>query len=311
MKAAAIDLFGPPDVVHTETLPVPELGARDVLVEVATAGVGVWDPELIDGSFQIGRTRFPKVFGSDGAGTVRAIGRNVKRFAIGDRVYGWGFGNRKGGFYAEYAAIPEKDLAHVPDTVTLDEAGALAVGGITALQGLEQLKLDPGDDLMMIGASGGVGHVALQLAKRLELRVFAVASGADGVALAERLGADHVVDGHKGFVRVARNFAPEGFGAAIVFAGGDGWKHALELVSHGGRVAWPNGVEPAPMVPRGIKRIAYDAEGSARAFERLNALIERGPFHVELSRMYDLDDAAQALKDVQGHHVGKLAIRLH
>lgn len=310
MKAAAIDRFGPPANIHTEVLPVPRLGAREVLVEVAVAGVGVWDPDLIDGSFQVRTPRFPQVFGSEGAGTVKAIGKGVKRFAVGDRVYGWGLTSPKGGFFAEYAVIPERDLAQIPGGLSFEEAGALAVSGITALEGLEKLELEPGDDVMILGASGGVGHVAVQLAKRLGLRVFAVASKDSGVALVQRLGADAVVDGHRKFLRAARTFAPDGFAGAIVFTGGDGWKDVLELVERGGRVAWPNGVEPAPKVPRGVKRVVYDGDDSPDAFERLNALVARGPFHVEISKSYPLDQVAQALEDVQRHHVGKLEIQI-
>src|SRR5690349_19797679 len=113
MRAAAFDHFGKPDVVHTETVPVPELGKRDVLVRVANAGVGTWDPHVISGDFE-DSGQFPRVVGSDGAGTVEAVGDSVERFAVGDRVYGWGFGNKKGGFFAEYAAIPEGKLALIP-----------------------------------------------------------------------------------------------------------------------------------------------------------------------------------------------------
>jgi len=311
MKAAAFDRFGSPEVVHIEHLPVPELGAHDVLVEVATAGVGVWDPEMIDGSFEVGKARFPRVIGSDGAGTVRAVGDRVRHVAIGERVYGWGFGNAKGGFYAEYAAIDEKQLAPIPETVAFAEAGALAVAGITALQGLDHLELEPGEPVLILGASGGVGHVAVQLAKRLDLRVFAVASKQDGIALVERLGADVVVDGHHAFQKTARAFAPKGFAGAIVFAGGNGWRDALELVEHGRRVVWPNGVEPEPAFGHAVKPLAYDAEESPAIFKRLNELVGRGAFHVHIAKSYRLEATAQALRDVQKHHVGKLAIKIH
>jgi hypothetical protein len=76
-------------------------------------------------------------------------------------------------------------------------------------------------------------------------------------------------------------------------------------------VAWPNGVEPEPRAPRGVKRVPYDGEDSPKAFARLNALVAPGPFHVEISKFYGLDEAAQALQDVQRHHLGKLAIQIH
>lgn len=311
MRAAAMDHFGDPDVIHTETMQVPKLGKHDVLVRVHTAGVGTWDPSVVDGSFQDMKPKFPRVIGSDGAGTVIAVGDGVERFAVGDRVYGWGLGNAKGGFFAEYAAIHDKNLAPVPETLSFDEAGALAVSGITALQGLDHLELDRGDRIIIFGASGGVGHVAVQLAKRLGLQVFAVASKPDGVALVQRLGADHVTEGHaRSLVRELRDFAPDGFAGALVFAGANGWKQELALVEKGGRIAWPNGVEPVPAVREGVDGIPYDGENTPGAFTRLNELIAGGPFHIELSKVYTLDKTAQALRDVQKHHVGKLVIGL-
>jgi NADPH2:quinone reductase len=309
MKAAAMDRFGPPSVIHTETLPVPKLGKNQVLVRVANAGVGSWDPALADGSFQDVKPRFPRVLGSDGAGTVVRVGSGVERFAVGDRVYGWGFGNPKGGFFAQYAAIDEGNLAAVPASLSLGEAGALAVSGITALQGLEELELTRGKRIVVFGASGGVGHVAVQLAKRLGLRVFAVASKADGVNFVRRLGAEEAAEGHeKTLVRQLREFAPKGLDGALVLAGGRGWKNELELIVRGGAVAWPNGVEPLPIVPKGVARRPYDGESSRAAFDRLNELIARGPFQVKLAKVYPLDATAQALRDVQRHHLGKLAI---
>jgi len=311
MRAAAFDHFGNPDVVHTEIVPVPKLGKTDVLVRVASAGVGTWDPYLVNGSFQDVKVRFPRVVGSDGAGTVVAVGRSVKRFSVGDRVYGWGFGNPKGGFYAEYAAIKERDLAPIPASLSFEEAGALAVAGITAMQGLEHLGLEAGDRVVIFGASGGLGHIAVQLAKILGLRVFAVASKEDGVELDRQLGADEVAEGHsRSLQRQLREFAPDGFDGALVFTGANGWKRELQLVKKGGGVAYPDGVEPAPTIPRGRKRTMYDGEDSADAFARLNELIQQGAFHIAISKIYPLDATAQALRDVQRHHVGKLAIKI-
>ncbi|MDX2088787.1 MAG: NADP-dependent oxidoreductase [Kofleriaceae bacterium] len=306
-----MDHFGEPDVVHTETIPVPEVGKNQVLVRVVSAGVGTWDPELVDGSFRDVEVRFPRVIGSDGAGTVVAAGSRARRFAIGDRVYGWGLGNAKGGFFAEYAAIDETELAPIPSTLSFEEAGALAVSGLTALAGLERLNLAEGDRLAIFGASGGVGHVAVQLAKVMGLRVFGIASQEDGVELVRRLGADAIVEGHSPtLVRELKRFAPGGFDGALVFAGARGWKRALECMRRGAVVAYPNGVEPAPIVPRFVKHEVFDGEDSPAAFSRLNQLVARGPFHVEISRRYPLDAAAQALRDVQHHHVGKLSLEI-
>lgn len=306
-----MDRFGAPDVVHTETLPVPALGKNQVLVRVVSAGVGTWDPELVDGSFQDVEVGFPRVIGSDGAGTVVATGSHARRFSVGDRVYGWGLGNPKGGFFAEYAAMDERELALIPEALSFEEAGSLAVSGLTALAGLERLDLDEGDRLAIFGASGGVGHVALQLAKLMGLRVFAIASGEDGVALVQRLGADAVSEGHnRALLRELKQFAPDGLDGALVFAGARGWKSALSIMRRGGAVAYPNGVEPAPIIPRFVRKHVFDGEDSPSAFRRLNELIARGPFHIAISGRYPLDAAAQALRDVQEHHVGKLTLAI-
>lgn len=309
MRAAAIDHFGSLDAIHIEQVPVPKLGKRDILVEVATAGVGEWEADRAEGAYQDARPKFPRVLGSDGAGTVVATGDAVERFSTGDRVYGWALGNPKAGFFAEYTPLHESEAAIIPDNITFDEAGALAVAGITALQGLEALELAEGQNVIIFGASGGVGHVALQLAKIAGLRVFAVASKSDGVRLVNKLGADGAAEGHSAtLMSKARAFAPNGYAGALVLAGGSGWKRELEMVKRGGRVACPNGVDAAPTVPRGVTLRMYDAEESPREFDRLNEMIAQGPFQVVVSKKYSLEDAAKAIEDVQQHHLGKFEI---
>jgi NADPH:quinone reductase-like Zn-dependent oxidoreductase len=309
MKAAVIDEFGGPQVLHLATIPVPELGEREVLVRVQTAGIGAWDPWLREGGSSVGR--FPLVLGSDGAGTVAACGSRVSRFKVGDRIYGYAFDNPKGGFYAEYAAISEDKAAAIPANVSTEEAGALTASGLTALAGLEKLKLGKDCSLAILGASGGVGHVALQLAKRMGARLLAVASRTDGVDLARRLGADQAVDGRTAnVVGAVKDFAPDGLDAALAFANSEKLAEVLKQVKRGGAIAYPNGVEPEPKGLTGAKIHAYDGLPSPDAFDRLNALIARGPFHVEISRSYRLEEAAQAHRDIVKHHIGKLALRI-
>ncbi|HET8539149.1 MAG TPA: NADP-dependent oxidoreductase [Anaeromyxobacter sp.] len=310
MKAAAFDHVGGPEVLHTETLPVPEPKPAQVLVRLDSAGIGVWDPEVRSGEIELGRRAFPRIIGNDGAGEVVAVGPEVERFHVGDRVYAYSF---DGGFYAEYVALHEYEIAPIPEGLTAEEAGALGADGVTALRGLEdRLHLAPGQALMVYGASGGIGHIAVQLAKRLGARVLAVASGRDGVELVRRLGADAAVDGKRDDVaRAVRDFAPGGLDAALVLVHGETLAPALALVRRGGRVAHPNGVEPAPRAPEGVALLAYDGEPGREALERLNELISAGPFHVELGKVYRLEDAAQAHREIARHHLGKLAFRIH
>ena len=308
MKAAVLDCFEGPEAMHVATIPVPRLDEDEVLIRVRAAGVGAWDPELAGGLFGGDGAGFPLVLGSDGAGTVVAAGAAARRFDVGDRVYGWGFMNPKGGFFAEYAAVAEDDVESVPDGMSTDEAGALAVDGLTALAGIEELGLAAAQSLMILGASGGVGHLAVQLAKRLGVRVLAVASGQDGVELSLRLGADAAVDGRTADVAAtAAAFAPEGLDAALVLAGVRSVA-PLALVRPGGRIAYPNGVEPAPDDLPGVTVRAFDGHSGRAALDRLNQMIELAPFHVEIAREYPLERASQALRDVTHHHLGKLAV---
>jgi NADPH2:quinone reductase len=311
MRAAAIDNFGGPEVFRVQSLPVPSPATGQVLIRLDTAGVGVWDPYVRSGEVDLGGGgQFPKVIGNDGAGTVVALGGGAKRFQVGDRVYAY---TMRGGFYAEYVAVGEESVALIPPGVGGDEAGALGADGITALRGLDdQLRLRRGETVMIYGASGGIGHLAVQLAKRIGARVFAVASGADGVALVRHLGADLAVDGHGDDVRAAaRTLAPEGVDAALVLTGGERANAALKVVRSRGRVAYPNGVEPTPIVPEGVTIYAYDGTPSVEAFERLNRLIGPDPFHVEIGRVYALAEASEAHRALERHHLGKLALKVH
>jgi NADPH:quinone reductase-like Zn-dependent oxidoreductase len=257
------------------------------------------------------QSHFPYVIGSDGAGTVADVGSKVKGFSKGESVYAYAFMNPKGGFYAEYAAVKARDASHIPGNMTIEQAGALPCDGITALRGLEEvLGLESGESIMIFGASGGVGHLAVQLAKRMGARVLAVASGKDGCELARRLGADAVADGHRDDVlAAARQFAPEGLDCAIVTAGARSAQQSLAAVRQGGRIAFPNGVEPAPKAIAGTTAIGYDGKPTPQLIRRLNTLIEQAPFEVHVARTFPLRQAGKAHEALRGHYLGKLALR--
>ena len=217
MRAAALDRFGGVENLQVKQLPVPEPGPDEVLLRVESAGVGVWDPFEREGEFakMFGTTpTFPYVLGSDGAGTVAAVGAQVHRFKEGDHAYALALTNPKGGFYAEYAVVKADHVSPIPKKLSVEQAGVMPSDALTALRGLDEIiQLKKGESLMVFGAGGGIGHLAVQLAKRIGARVFAVASGDDGVALAKRLGADAVANGRKDDLEAAaRAFAPGRFG---------------------------------------------------------------------------------------------------
>ena len=164
---------------------------------------------------------------------------------------------------------------------------------------------------MIFGASGGVGHLAVQLAKRLGARVFAVASGEDGVALAERLGADQAVNGRtQDVTEAARAFAPEGLDAALSLAGGDALEKTLLAVKDDGRVAYPEGVMPEPEARPEVTVQSYNGLPGREVFERLNGLIEGEPFEVYLAQAFPLEQVVEAHGRLNEHFLGKLVLRL-
>src|SRR5262249_52653650 len=159
----------------------------------------------------------------DGAGMVAAGGGRSRRLKVGDRVYSYSFANPKGGFYAEYVAVAAEKGAHIPKGLDLQHAGAIPTTGLTALQGIDDvLDVQRGEAVLSHGASGGVGTLAVQVARLRGARVFATASGEDGVALVRRLGADTAVDGRRqDITAAARRFAPDGIDAVLGLAGGE------------------------------------------------------------------------------------------
>jgi NADPH:quinone reductase-like Zn-dependent oxidoreductase len=313
MQAVCIDRFGGPETLSLRTMPAPEAGPDEVLIRIESAGVGEWDPFEREGGYaqMLGiEPCFPYILGSEGAGTVVAVGERVRRFTVGDRVYALGFLNPKGGFYAEYAAVDAATVSFIPDKLTVEQAGVMGGVGITALRGLDDvLGLRPDESLMVFGASGGVGHMAVQLAKRMGARVFAVASGEDGVALVKRLGADAVVDGRRDDVpAAARVFAPDGLDASLLTAGGEMAEKALHAVRAGGRVAYPNGVRPEPQGREGAQFHSYNGEPDSDIIRRLNRLIGSDPFEVHIARTFPLARAAEAHLALGSHYLGKLAL---
>jgi NADPH:quinone reductase-like Zn-dependent oxidoreductase len=182
--------------------------------------------------------------------------------------------------------------------------------GITALRGLDDtLALKGGETVMIFGASGGVGHLAVQLAKQMGARVFAVASGDDGVALVRRLGADVAIDGHRDDVLVAaRAFAPDGLDAALLTAGAT--KEIFAAVRDNGRVAYPRGVQPEPQAQSGVQFSGYYGSPDAEIVQKFHRSVERGPFTIHVARVFPLDRAAEAHRALNDHYLGKLALQV-
>jgi NADPH:quinone reductase-like Zn-dependent oxidoreductase len=320
MTAVVQDRYGTPDVLELREIPKPTLGDHDVLVRVAAAGVdrGVWHlmtgrPYLTRLAFGLRRPRNP-VPGLDLAGVVDTVGAAVTRFAEGDLVFGTGHGT-----FAQYARAGEDRLAGIPTNLTMTEAGVLAVTGSTALQAVEDHgRVRPGDQVLVLGASGGVGTYAVQIANALGGIVTGVASG-DKLGLVRRLGASRVIDhrtddplaergrydviidtgGNRRLRDLRRALTPTG---TLVIIGGE----------NGGR--WLGGTDRqiratlASLVTR-QRLTTFVAREDAGHLERLADLVETGQVTPVVDRSYPLTQAADAILHLEsGRARGKIAI---
>ena len=137
MRAAVIESFGGAEKLVLRDVRVPAVAPREVLIRVDTAGVGIWDAKARRGEWADGRERFPMVLGADGSGTIAVLGDDVRGLSLGDAVYGYAYGDSKGGFYAEYVALSAEHVAPMPASLDFREAGGIAVTGLTALAGID------------------------------------------------------------------------------------------------------------------------------------------------------------------------------
>lgn len=322
MKAIVQDRYGSADVLQFRDIGRPAIAAGEVLIRVHAAGVdrGVWHlmtglayPVRLAGyGLRAPRTPVP---GTDLAGVVEAVGPDVTSVQPGDEVFGIGTGA-----FAEYARAPESTLAPKPDSLTFEQAAAVAISGLTALQALrDHGRVEPGQTVLIIGASGGVGTFAVQLAKAFGAEVTAVCSTAKA-DLVRSIGADRVIDytrddfadgrrydvildigGHSSLARLRRALAPTG---TLVIAGGE----------TDGR--WLGGSDRqlrALVLSRFVsqKLTTFIAKGNREDLIVLTGLIESGKVRPVIDRTYPLDQAPQAIWYLkQGHARGKVVIAI-
>ena len=242
MRAAVVDRYGPPEIVRITDVPHPQPKRGTVLVRVTAAGVNSGDARIRGGRFPAGfgvlarlgiglrgpRRRVP---GVTLAGTVEALGEGVTEFAVGDRVAGY-TGMRMGA-HAEFAVAPVASLARIPDGVSDTDAAAIAFGGATAQWFLrDRAKVRSGETVLVVGATGAVGSVAVQLAARAGAEVTAVCS-ARNADLARRLGAAHHVD----YAITPVTSIRERFDVVIDTTGTVDRAAGLRLLGPGGRLA--------------------------------------------------------------------------
>lgn len=322
MKAIMQEVYGPPEVLRPTETDRPSPAAGEVLVQVEAAGLGpeVWHvvagmPRLARLGLGVRRPRQP-IAGRDLAGRVVEVGESATDFKVGDAVFGTGFGT-----FAEYARADVRRLVRKPDRVGFAAAAATPVSGLTALQALrDQAKVGPGDRVAVVGAGGGVGTFAVQIAKILGAEVTGVC-GTDKTELVRSLGADHVVDyTHEDFTAT-----PDPYDAVIETAGHRpvrvlrkalAPRGALIIVGAETGGQWLGGMQrvmgAALRSPFTGHRMPWFISSENRAdLEVLAEYLADGRLSPVIGRSYPLDEAPEALRRwTAGHARGKTVITI-
>jgi NADPH:quinone reductase-like Zn-dependent oxidoreductase len=308
MRAAVLDAAGPAEAIHIREVPVPKLKRDHVIVKLDYASVGSWDAQTRAGAW--GPVEPGTILGADGSGTVAAVAPDVERLRAGDRVYSYSYQNPDGGFYAEYVHVVAGRVEHVPPQLDQAVAGAMPCVALTAHEGLIVLHVKHDQQILVFGASGGVGSLAVWLASN-PLRANVVGTARpDTHAYLERLGAAHALDPTAwNREELLNRYARDGFDAAIVTANGETLHEFLSHLKPGASFAFPDGVEPVPRI-RTHKGIAFDGPMRRDAFRRLNEAIGDRELPLNLET-YAFDDVVEAHRRVdRGHVVGKVVLRI-
>src|SRR5277367_2312160 len=325
LKAVVTTRYGPPpDVLQLREIATPEPAEDEVLIRLYASSVNPLDGFTIRGPLfffpKLGRLLKPKhkIAGADFAGRVESVGRDIKRFRPGDEVFGASFRGKGLGGFAEYACAREDSLAPKPSNLSFEEAAAVPVAAITALQGLrDQGQIQRGQKVLIDGASGGVGTFAVQIAKSFGAEVTAVSSPRN-VDRARVIWADHVIDytqedftrsglrydlilganAHHSIFDYRRALSRDGI---FVMVGG-GFARMLQAMSLGPLLSWI-----------GNKKIRFFiAKINGRDLLLLKDLLEAGKIVPVIDRRYPLGEVAEALRyREEGHAQGKVVITIH
>ena len=318
MQAIVQDAYGSADVLRLARIARPEIGDNDVLVRVHAASVHIGDWHVMTGLPYLLRVvgfgfRAPKarIRGIDVAGTVEAVGQNVRRFQVGDEVFGTCDGS-----FAEYAAAPEDTLVLKPANLTFEQAAAVPTSSAAALQALRAGEIKSGQQVLLVGASGGVGLFAVQIAKSFGADVTAVCSTTK-VDLVRSVGADHVID----YTREDFTQSGQQYDLILVMGGNHSLSQLKRVLRPGGALV-PVGTEEgnrwvggkawirAMLLSRVVRHLRpLASEPNQADLEFVTELIEAGKITPVIDRTYPLERVPEAMRYLKaGKARGKITI---
>jgi NADPH:quinone reductase-like Zn-dependent oxidoreductase len=311
MKAVVYEKGNSPDVLVYREVEKPIPGDNEVLIKIHAVSVNAADYR----SIKMGIIPKRKIFGSDIAGRVEAVGKNTRQFAIGDEVFGDISGCGFGGF-AEYVAVPETPLVLKPAAVSFETVAAVPMSAVTALQALRNLgNIQPGQKVLICGSGGGVGTFAVQLARHFGAEVTAVCSGKNAKT-AQSLGADHVIDYQKNdFTKGDKRYD-----IILAVNGSHSLSTYRRLLKPDGICVVVGGALPqviktllfGPLLSIGSKKMrVLSAKPNVKDLEFVIKLVEEGKVTPVIDRQYPLVKTAEAMRYISGAHaLGKVIIKV-
>jgi NADPH:quinone reductase-like Zn-dependent oxidoreductase len=308
MKAIVVHEYGGPEVLKYEDTPRPEPKDNQILVRVMAAGVNPVDGLIRSGKYaHFFNTKLPLIPGYDISGTVEKVGAKMTRFKVGDPVYAY-IGLSEGGGYAEYAVATEQEASLKPKSLNYTEAAAVPLAAETAWQALsDTANLAAGQTVLIHGGSGGVGSLAIQIAKARGARVIATASTANQELL-KQLGADVAVD----YTKVKFEDVAKDVDVVIDSVGKDTLARSYGIVKRGGfivsLVARP---DPAELERHSIRGAPLSVEPNSAELAEISKLIDQKKIKVIISQVLPLTDVAKAQAQADtGHTRGKIVLKV-
>lgn len=310
MKAAFVEETGSLDSLKVGDIELPEVGEGEVLVRIKAAGVNPVDAAVPQGYLEERLPHgFPLIPGWDMSGVVEKRGFSARRFEEGDEVYAYARRSKvQWGTFAEYTVIPESYLSKKPESISHEEAGAIPLTGLTAYQSLfDAGKLQEGQTVLILGASGGVGTFAIQLAKARGADVIGIASEKNHEFMRE-LGADETITYEDTDIAEAVfDVAPDGVDLIFDCTRGDTLERSLKTLKDDGKLV--SITKSNPDIDSSIEFEYVFVEPNSKELDHLRELVEEGKIQVPISKTYTLEETGEALKDIQSlHSRGKTVI---
>lgn len=323
MRALMCNEYGPPESLQIETVEAPVAGADDVLVDVMAAGINFPDVLSIAGKYQV-KTPTPFIPGNEGAGTVSAVGENVTRYKVGDKV----IFNARGSAFAECCVAHQDMIMPLLDGLSFEEGAGFSVTYGTSYHALKQsADLQAGETVLVLGAAGGVGVTAVEIAKAMGARVIAAASSEEKLAFAKQAGADELINYSKDSLKESVKALTDGNGADVVYdpVGGELADQAFRATAWHGRylvIGFASG--DIPSFPANIALLkeasiigvwwgtwaARNPGLQIQNMRELAGLIAEGKIKPRVTEAYDLEDFTKAFAAITERRArGKVILR--